>query len=94
MFLDNLDAQDNKQIEKETNVSSTNFKLSDSKLGAQLAESFRYVADFLTFSAEQLFEMIDLVDDPEWRLEVYLAGMGRCHDFKNLDMIKHKVKSE
>jgi hypothetical protein len=35
-----------------------------------------------------------LVDDPEWRVEVYLAGMGRCHDFKNLDMIKHKVRTE
>lgn len=35
-----------------------------------------------------------MVDDPEWRVEVFLAGMSRCHDFKNLDMIKKIIRTE
>lgn len=36
---------------------------------------------------------MDLIDDSEWRMQVFMLGMSRCHDFKNLDMVKQKIKT-
>ena len=30
--------------------------------------------------------------DPKWRLEVYMNGISRVHDYQNYDFIKHKFK--
>lgn len=57
-----------------------------------LAEAFRCAADFITLSTKQLAEMLDAIEGPEWRLLVFLAGVGRCHDYTNIDFIKHKAK--
>lgn len=58
-----------------------------------MAQTFRCVADFLTFSTKQLFDFADAVKGNHWRTEVLLAGLGRCHDFKNIDMVKHRAKT-
>ena len=36
-----------------------------------------------------MINMID--DDPSWRFNVYMAGVGRIHDVENLDFIKHQM---
>lgn len=58
-----------------------------------LARSFRCIADFLTLSTSQLFELANVVDSETWRVEVLITGLGRCHDFENIDMVKHSTKS-
>lgn len=27
-----------------------------------------------------------------WRIELLMSGIGRCHDFKNVDLVKHNAK--
>jgi hypothetical protein len=36
--------------------------------------------------------LIDLIDEVNWKFEVYMAGVGRLVDYKNYDFIKHKMK--
>lgn len=59
----------------------------------ELARTFRFVADFLTFRTAQLFDLAHAVKGDQWRIEVLVAGLGRCHDYKNLDLVKHHAKS-
>ena len=35
---------------------------------------------------------MDSVEGQEWRTRVFLSGVSRCHDYTNLDFIKHKSK--
>lgn len=36
--------------------------------------------------------LLDIVDEPNWRTNVYLSGVPRMHDIENYDFIKHKAK--
>lgn len=54
---------------------------------------FKLIADFLTFSCEQLFDFVNAIKSEEWRIEVLLTGLGRTWDFRNRDMVKHHAKS-
>jgi hypothetical protein len=74
--------------------------------GAALARVWKSVADLFTISSEQLVQLLDAVPGkynflcliyeiiigPEWRTQVYLSGVGRVHDYKNYDFIKHAAK--
>lgn len=54
---------------------------------------FKIVADFITLSCNQLFDFVNIIKDDQWRVQVLVAGLGRCHDFKNRDMVKHYSKT-
>lgn len=60
--------------------------------GAALARVWKSVADLFTISSEQLVQLLDAVPGAEWRTQVYLSGVGRVHDYKNYDFIKHAAK--
>ena len=62
------------------------------KIGKILGECFRGAAEYFTFSSEQLALFIDMIDEPNWKFEVYMAGVGRMVDYENYDFIKHKMK--
>ena len=32
-----------------------------------------------------------MIDEPNWRFNVYMAGIGRVHDTQNFDFIKHQM---
>lgn len=34
---------------------------------------------------------MDLIDEVNWKFEVYLAGIGRVVDYQNFDFIKHRM---
>ena len=57
-----------------------------------MAEVFRAISDQFAFSTKQLLILLDVIEDPKWRNNVYLAGIARVHDVRNLDFIKHKAK--
>jgi len=57
-----------------------------------MAEVFRAISDQFTFSTQQLLLLLDVIDNPGWRTNVYLSGIARCHDFESYDFIKHKAK--
>lgn len=46
------------------------------------------MADFITLRTENLFDLMSVFDDPDWFMGVFMAGVGRCHDFKNIDGVK------
>lgn len=54
--------------------------------------AFRVLSEYLVLSSEQLGEFIDLVDNPTWKSECYIAGVGRTYDIRNFDFIKKKWK--
>jgi hypothetical protein len=35
---------------------------------------------------------VDMIEEPIWRFNVYMAGVGRLWDVQNFDFIKHKAK--
>ena len=35
---------------------------------------------------------MQLIDDDEWRIKIFQAGIGRCFDYKSFDFIKHLFK--
>lgn len=47
----------------------------------------------MTFNTKQLFSFADTLSSTQWRVDVLVAGLGRCHDYQNLDTIKHHAKS-
>ena len=57
-----------------------------------MSELFRGIAEYFVFSSDQLAMFVDLVDEPEWKFGVYMAGVGRVWDYQNYDFIKHKAK--
>ena len=59
----------------------------------ELAQTFGYIADFITLSTQQLAYISDANQSDEWRIKVLTTGAGRCHDCENIDMIKHYAKS-
>jgi len=36
--------------------------------------------------------LIELFDDPNWKTEVFIKGVGRIVDYRNYDFIKLKAK--
>jgi Ran GTPase-activating protein (RanGAP) involved in mRNA processing and transport len=62
------------------------------KAGQILGESFRGVAEYFCFSSEQLSFLLNLFEEEHWRVEVFLAGVGRLTDFENADFIKQQMK--
>ena len=50
------------------------------KIGLILGECFRGVSEFFAFTSEQLTLFIELIEDPNWKFEVYMAGIGRMVD--------------
>ena len=54
--------------------------------------SFRALSEYLVISCEQLGSFVELIDDPQWKTEWFIAGVGRTYDIKNYDFIKKKWK--
>ena len=67
-------------------------KSSLAKIGKILSECFRCAAEYFAFTSAHLGQFIDLIDDPVWRYEVFMAGVGRMVDVQNYDFIKHRIK--
>lgn len=55
-------------------------------------EALRCICDFLTISTTQLVKILNAVEGKEWRWRAFLACVGRCHDYTNVDFIKHNFK--
>ena len=36
--------------------------------------------------------LVDLIDDANWKTEVFISGVARVCDSRNFDFIKHRVK--
>ena len=36
---------------------------------------------------------MNIVKDDTWRIQVLMTGLGRCHDYKNRDLVKHYTKT-
>ena len=49
---------------------------------------FKSFSEYLALSSEQLSSFIELIDDPKWKTECYLSGIGRVYDTHNYDFIK------
>lgn len=58
----------------------------------EFADAFRAIADFVTLSTSQLSELADAQPGHIWRTNVLLSGLGRCHDYRCLDTVKHFAK--
>ncbi len=58
----------------------------------QLALAFVGISDFLILRSDQLGQFVDLIDDPHWKTEVFISGVGRISDPRNYDFIKHRIK--
>lgn len=58
----------------------------------QQITSFRAFSEYLVMSSTQLGEFIDLIDDPKWKVECYISGIGRIFDIRNYDFIKKRWK--
>lgn len=54
--------------------------------------SFRALSEFLVLSSDQLGGFVELIDDPNWKTECFIAGVGRTYDIRNYDFIKKKWK--
>lgn len=54
--------------------------------------SFKAISEYLVLSSRQLGNFVDLVDEPKWKTECFIYGVGRIHDTKNVDFIKKKWK--
>ena len=54
--------------------------------------SFRALSEYLVISSKQLSMFVELIDDPKWIAEWYIAGVGRIFDIRNFDFIKKKWK--
>uniref|UniRef100_A0A7S3CSU1 Uncharacterized protein n=1 Tax=Strombidium rassoulzadegani TaxID=1082188 RepID=A0A7S3CSU1_9SPIT len=74
------------------NMPSKRKEEAHAKIGKILGECFRGVAEYFLFNSEQLSQLVDLIDESNWKFEVYLAGVGRMVDYQNFDFIKHKMK--
>ena len=62
------------------------------RFALDMAEVFASISDNFCFSTEQLLLLLDVIEDPDWRTNVYLSGIARVHDIQNFDFIKHKAK--
>lgn len=58
----------------------------------QQIKSFKALSEYLVLSSRQLGGLVDLIDDPAWKTEWYMAGIGRMYDQRNFDFIKKKWK--
>lgn len=63
-----------------------------SQIGTILGECFRGIAEYYVFDSETLGLFVELIDDPNWKFQVFSAGVGRMHDTMNFDFIKHLAK--
>mmetsp|Transcript_24544 Transcript_24544/g.24399 ORF Transcript_24544/g.24399 Transcript_24544/m.24399 type:complete len:149 (-) Transcript_24544:351-797(-) len=50
--------------------------------------AFVAFSEYLVLSSEQLCSFIDLIDDPKWKAECYISGIGRIYDTREYDFIK------
>jgi hypothetical protein len=50
------------------------------QIGRILGESFRGIAEYFVFSADQLTSLVDLINEENWKFEVFMAGIGRLWD--------------
>ena len=54
---------------------------------------FKQVSEYLTLSSAQLGDIIELMEDEKWIVNVYLSGISRIYDVKiNHDFIKIRCK--
>ena len=53
---------------------------------------FKSISEYLVLSSEQLSDFIELIDDPNWKTECYMAGVSRIYDTREYDFIKKKWK--
>ena len=44
--------------------------------------SFRALSEYLVLSWDQLGGLVELIDDPNWKTECFIAGVGRTYDIK------------
>ncbi len=58
----------------------------------QLAFAFASISDSLVLRSDQLGTIVDLIDDPTWKTEVFISGVARVCDPRNHDFIKHRLK--
>ena len=63
------------------------------KIGPILADCFCGISEFFAFTSSNLALFVDLLPDPTWQFQVYMAGVGRMTDTANFDFIKHRIKS-
>ena len=53
---------------------------------------FQALSEHLVLSSEQLGNFIDFINDPDWKTQCYISGVGRIYDTRNLDFIKKRWK--
>ena len=92
LALDQVSEGDFKQLKAWFQQYSGDQKKKDSKLEVDegaMADAFKSVSEFFTFSTDQLLELLNVFPGPEWRFKVYITGIARVHDYRNYDFIKH-----
>ena len=50
------------------------------KIGKILGDCFRCASEYFAFTSANLGQFIDLVDDPTWKFQAYMSGVGRMVD--------------
>lgn len=54
--------------------------------------AFRVLSEYMVLSSTQLGSFVDLIDNPMWKSEWYLTGIGRIYDIRNYDFVKKHWK--
>lgn len=54
--------------------------------------AFKAFSEYIVLSSTQLGDFVDLVEDAKWKVECYIAGVGRIFDTRNYDFIKKRWK--